>query len=1038
MNTKFTLLLALLCSFSVSAEIIGGIDYSFDDNALTAIVKRSDYSGNIIIPAYVEHEDATYTVTEIEFEALSRTDISSITIEAAITTLPSFEGCAQLESITLPNSITSFGNGYNFQNCDQLKKVNGFEMLAVKELSDGIFSNCSNLANISLPTNLETINSYAFYNCSSLSNITIPSGVTQIEGSAFSYCTSLTTLLLPSKITAVGYNAFSNCSNLGIVTIAGDTSGEANLSGDSFNCCEQLNSIIIKDGEKVINFGGYTFESVKSIYVGSPITNVQFGENLEQATFSKSITNIPEHLFTNCTGLTSIELPANLKSIGQYAFYGCSGLSSITIPSLCTTIGQYAFSGCSGLSSITMPSLCTTIGEGAFYRCKGLTAITLPENLTHIESNTFASCSNLTDVHLGSNIEYIGSGAFYENKKLKNLYYAGGMEGWFNINIDASSYEEDTNPLSYADSFYVKEPNAVRYNLIDELVVPESVDSIHPFAFTGYRGLKSIRTSKKIKSIGINAFDGCKNLATANLDVERIDEQAFLGCKIKTLTLGKSVNSIAKQAFYLSSPNTIYFEGTTFDWCQIDFGKESIGASNLVIDGKVVNNLIIPANIKRIKQYTFSNISSITSVELPSSIESIEYGAFEYCYWLESIKFNNENTARSIQQSDNSASGVTIGDYAFAYSTNLKEIIFPANIKSIGCDAFLNTAWYDNQPDGVIYVGHNVYNYKGEMAENTILTITEGTKNICEGAFQNQRNLVGINLPQSLETIGESAFYSCTNLTSIKLPQGISTIGENAFSDCSNITSIELPQTLETLNTGVLSYTGLKSITIPSGVKYLESSCISNCYNLTEVIIEDSNEPLYLNIKGNDGSALYDCINIENFYFGRNIELSVDKYNIFFYNYDHRYDNGRLSNLKNITFGKNVDKIGMREINVIYSMPEDNTLPTITSFNSTPPEIKSTSWENGYEEYWFDEKYGILRDCTLIIPEGSAEAYANAIFWQEFKNVETKDLSSVNSVNTKNLEAVAIYDINGKRLERPVKGLNIIKYNNGTVKKIIY
>lgn len=105
MKTKFTLLLALLCSFSVSAEEIGGIDYSFDDNALTAIVGRSDYSGNITIPAYVEYNDTTYTVTEINFEALSRTDITSVTIEAEITTLPSFEGCTQLESITLPTLL---------------------------------------------------------------------------------------------------------------------------------------------------------------------------------------------------------------------------------------------------------------------------------------------------------------------------------------------------------------------------------------------------------------------------------------------------------------------------------------------------------------------------------------------------------------------------------------------------------------------------------------------------------------------------------------------------------------------------------------------------------------------------------------------------------------------------------------------------------------------------------------------------------------------------------------------------------------------
>ena len=74
------------------------------------------------------------------------------------------------------------------------------------------------------------------------------------------------------------------------------------------------------------------------------------------------VTSIGANAFRDCSGLTSVTIPACVTSIGSYAFYGCIRLTSVTIPNSVTNIGSYAFHGCSGLTSVTIPEGVTSIG----------------------------------------------------------------------------------------------------------------------------------------------------------------------------------------------------------------------------------------------------------------------------------------------------------------------------------------------------------------------------------------------------------------------------------------------------------------------------------------------------------------------------------------------------------------------------------------------------------------------------------------------------------------------------------------------------
>ena len=141
----------------------------------------------------------------------------------------------------------------------------------------------------------------------------------------------------------------------------------------------------------------------------------------------------------------------------------------------------------------------------------------------------------------------------------------------------------------------------------------------------------------------------------------------------------------------------------------------------------------------------------------------------------------------------------SIGSSAFHSCSGLTSIEIPNSVTSIGGAAFYGTAWYNNQPDGLVYAGYVAYEYKGTMPANTSLTIEDGTLAISDEAFYECSGLTSIEIPNSVTSIGDDAFYECSGLTSIEIPNSVTTIGGGAFSDCSNLISITIPNSVTTI-----------------------------------------------------------------------------------------------------------------------------------------------------------------------------------------------------------------------------------------------
>ena len=251
---------------------------------------------------------------------------------------------------------------------------------------------------------------------------------------------------------------------------------------------------------------------------------------------------------------------------------------------------------------------------------------------------------------------------------------------------------------------------------------------------------------------------------------------------------------------------------------------------------------------------------SVTYENKTYSVTSIRYCAFYFCRRLTSVTIPNSVTS--------------IGYRAFEGCTYLTSITIPNSVTSIGIDAFQNTPWYDNQPDGVVYINSVLYCYKGEMPDNTSIAVENGITCITSEAFQWCRGLTSITLPNSVTYIGSQVFYGCTNLTSIIIPNSVTNIGTAILQWCTNLTSIIVEADnpnydsrnncnaiIDTKSNVLLTgcqttiipnditgigwsafggCTGLTSVTIPNGVTSIEDYTFEGCAGLASVTIPNS------------------------------------------------------------------------------------------------------------------------------------------------------------------------------------------------------
>lgn len=609
---------------------------------------------------------------------------------------------------------------------------------------------------------------------------------------------------------------------------------------------------------------------------------------------------------------------------------------------------------------------------------------------------------------------------------LKNIFLCLCLFG----SINAFAYDAEIDGIYY--NFLEENAEVVSGTYSGVVAIPASVTykdatynvtTIANKAFYGCKKLKSVTLPEGVTRIGNEAFYGCDSLISVNIPegVTDIGNDAFVGCKsLIAITIPASVTSINNNVFkgcYFASDNfvdkhpstntdeTTWSSGATI--CDVETEEGILITSHEVVYSRPrIISAIIPTDVTSIGDHAFYNRGGLTSVTIPSSVTNIAASSFCWCTGLTFVTLPE--------------GVVSIGDYAFYKCSNLNSVTIPASVTNIGHDAF-------------------------SFCRNlTSVTIPGNVEDIRVSTFYDCSGLTSVTLPESVTSIESSAFSGCYNLTSVNIPNSVTSIGNYAFNGCSGMTSFNLPDQLTSIGeNSFFGCIGLNSITIPASVTSIGNDAFADCKNLKAVNITDLtawcnisfessfSQPLtcahQLYLNGQEITELVipeEVTNIGDYAFAGCTGLSTVTI---------------LEGVASIGQGVFADCTDLGTVTIPASMGSigNNAFSNCTGlmdiycYAVTPPAVAANTFSN------VD-----VNTVQLFVPSGSEDQYLNNSVWKNFiiMSGDNPDDGAPDGIDFTRVDAQTAseaYDLNGRKQNAFQHGLNLVRMNDGTVRKVL-
>ena len=506
---------------------------------------------------------------------------------------------------------------------------------------------------------------------------------------------------------------------------------------------------------------------------------------------------------------------------------------------------------------------------------------------------------------------------------------------------------------------------------------------------------------------------------------------------------------------------------------------------------KLNGKIDLPMSVKSIGAYAFTK-TACTDFSLPDRVTEIGEGAFESCY-----NFRTLNLPRDLKKigprafKDCLLSGnldiaynvTEIGDYAFSGCTGLTKLSLTSSLQRIGANAFSGCKNLNCElaiPSTVTEIGDGAFKECSNLYGT--LTLPANLKKIGSKTFQNCKNFTGtLVIPNSVTEIGQEAFSDCSRFTGLSLPNNLRKIEFGAFARCINLSGpLSIPETVKEIGSyafyNCTGFTG--DFVLPSALESIGTDAFANT--------QDKNRLVFQSLPKGMQNGYHDCK------MRRYVNLSDASYVS-----DDAYaylDRASYVRTMTNTWGSlvlpyemllpsdapysvfTIEKMTNDEVvlkrctfilnpGVAYIVRRDGEEKTLNfqtdratqiRMKMQPADVGNLKFSGTYQAKEVTDGYILAQDrfwnvakLKAAAPETQAVMVGPFRSWLEGTTANTSPslsmrigdsttgIDNVAPLEILNANDAEYYDLNGKRLDAPMKGVNIVKRGNKTMKVII-